>query len=101
MIFYLGLLDLITGFCSLLSFNLGIITGITGTLLTMLLFKGLWSVYTGRTCFPIFVLGILDLITAGAGLLFINFKVLYSIAYLFAFILLVKGFWTTFTTLFK
>ena len=101
MLFYLGLLDLIAGISSMISFNFNIITGFTGLALSILFIKGLWSAFTGRTCAPIFVLGIIDLIGAGTGLLFLNFDLLYGIAYLFAFIFLIKGFWTSFTTFFK
>ncbi len=101
MIFYLGLLDAITGLVSMVSYNYDVFRQFTAILLSLLLLKGLWSTFTGRTCLPIFVLGLLDLVTGAIGLLFLNYGIAYSIAYLFAFIILIKGAWTVFSTLFS
>lgn len=101
MIFFLGLLDLIAGLATLLTINLGVFTEFTTMTLLLLLLKGSWCAFTGKKYVPIFLLGALDMATAITCLLFINYGLFYGISYFLVFIVLFKGIWTTFSTLFN
>ncbi len=101
LIFILGLIDLLAGFLGLITYSLNVLEGVTSVFLTLLLFKGVYSIYTSKLS-PLFLgLGVLDFITGLFGLLYINYGVFYALAYITAFIVLFKGLWSSFGDLFK
>lgn len=101
MVLILGIFDLIAGVIGLALSSIGALTEIAFYAFIALMLKGLWSLYSGRNYPLMLLLGLLDLSAGIFGLITLSYNLFSTITYLLSFIVIFKGVWTTFSTLFS